>query len=161
MLFLGHIAVTLLLADATRTDRAAAIAGNLTPDLIDKTGSIVLHRTPRRWFAHGLPFYFLAVLLLRPFVDQRRWRAYALGYAGHLLCDLWAGGRVPWFAPFEPKRYRRRKRSPGHLVLYLLPEFLGAYITYRRSVQPSPYTEHQEALHDNQGIESKSATNQP
>jgi membrane-bound metal-dependent hydrolase YbcI (DUF457 family) len=131
VLFLGHIAASLLIADATKTDRAAAIAGNLTPDVIDKTGSILLRLMPRRWIAHGLPFYALVCLVLRPLLSQRQWRAYALGYAGHLLCDLWAGGKVPWLAPFEPQRRYSRRRSLGRWLIYLLPELVGGYVTWR------------------------------
>jgi membrane-bound metal-dependent hydrolase YbcI (DUF457 family) len=131
VLFFGHVGASILLAGATDTDPLAAIAGSLTPDVIDKTGSIVLHLMPRRWLAHGLPFFVLACLATKPVLSRRRWRGYALGYAGHLLCDLWCGGKVPWFAPFEPMRYRRRHRTLRQLLVYLLPEVGGIVLTAR------------------------------
>jgi hypothetical protein len=141
MLFLGHIAVSLLLADATRTDRAAAVAGNLVPDVVDKTGAWVLKAMPdSRWLAHGLPFFGLVNLAVILVLDRRRSRAFALGYAGHLACDLWAGGRVPWFAPFGRPPAQRGLKTPGRKLLYLLPEFIGAPIVWvllRRSQSKS------------------------
>jgi hypothetical protein len=129
MLFLGHIAASLLIADATRSDRAAAVSGNLLPDVFDKTGSWIFRLMPARWLAHGLPFYLAVVLSSRGLVSGAAWRGFALGYAGHLVCDLWAGGRVPWFAPFEPQRKRRKGfRSWGQFGLFLVPEFIGAAI---------------------------------
>ena len=132
MLFLGHIAASLLIADATGSDRTAAVAGNLLPDVVDKTGSWVLRVMPSgRWLAHGLPCLTLICLVAGFFLDTRRWRGFVLGYLGHLVCDLWAGGRVPWLAPFEqPRRRRRKRRSRYRLALYLLPEAIGAPIVW-------------------------------
>ena len=133
MLFFGHIATTLLIADATDSDRAAAVAGNLLPDVTDKTLGWVLRLTPSRWLAHGLPGYFLANLIAFALLDRRRWRGFALGYAGHLICDLWAGGKVPWLAPFQEEPDRNNKRSKGlrYLVVYMIPEVIGLPLTLR------------------------------
>ena len=129
MLFFGHIAASLLIADATDSDRTAAVAGNLLPDVMDKTLGYVLRLTPSRWLAHGLPGYALATVAAFAFLDRRRWRGFALGYAGHLLCDLWAGGKVPWLAPFQPKPRRRPRRGKLYPLVYLLPEAIGLPIT--------------------------------
>jgi hypothetical protein len=133
MLFLGHVAASLLIADASGSDRAAAVAGNLLPDVTDKTAGWILRLWPSRWLAHGLPCYLAVCALARLFLDEKRWRGFALGYAGHLLCDLWAGGRVPWCAPFEPQRpYRAKESWPlRRKLLYLAPEFVGAPIVWR------------------------------
>ncbi len=131
MLFFGHIAATLLVADATDSDRAAAVAGNLLPDVTDKTLGYVLRLTPSRWLAHGLPGYFLVNLAAFALLDRRRWRGFALGYAGHLICDLWAGGEVPWRAPFQKHPHRKGRKGKFRLVIYLLPEAIGLPLTMR------------------------------
>jgi hypothetical protein len=131
MLFFGHIAASLLIADATGADRTAAVAGNLLPDVVDKTAAWVLRLTPSaRWLAHGLPCFVVVSAVAGLFLEPRRWRGFVLGYAGHLVCDLWAGGRVPWLAPFRRIRSRRRRRSKRKLALYLLPELVGAPLTW-------------------------------
>lgn len=131
MLFFGHIAGSLLIADASDSDRTAAVAGNLLPDVTDKTLAWVLKLTPSRWLAHGLPAFAAVNLLAFLLLDQRRWRGFALGYAGHLICDLWAGGKVPWLAPFQPRPERGRRRSRLFKALYLLPEAIGLPIIWR------------------------------
>jgi hypothetical protein len=133
MLFFGHIATSLLLADATDSDRTAAVAGNLLPDVTDKTLGWVLRLTPSRWLAHGLPGYLLVILFAFALMDRRRWRGFALGYAGHLVCDLWAGGKVPWLAPFQPRPPRKEGRSKGlrYMMVYLIPEVIGLPLTLR------------------------------
>ncbi len=128
MLFLGHIAVSLVAADATGSDRVAAVAGNLVPDVVDKTGGWVLRVFPGgRWLAHGLPFFGVSVLATRLLLDERRWRGFALGYLGHLVGDLYGGGRVPWLAPFGRVGSRG---MPKHLVTpsTLVSEAAGALI---------------------------------
>ena len=112
MLFFGHIAASLLIADASDSDRAAAVAGNLVPDVTDKTLGWVLKLTPSRWLAHGLPAYLIVNLVAFLLLDRRRWRGFALGYSGHLVCDLWAGGKVPWFAPFQRKPRKGSRHEP-------------------------------------------------
>jgi hypothetical protein len=131
MLFFGHIATTLLVADATDSDRATAVAGNLLPDITDKTLGYVLKLTPSRWLAHGLPGYLLVNLAAYVLLDRRRWRGFALGYAGHLVCDLWAGSEVPWKAPFQ--KHPERKERAGKLgwLVYMLPEAIGLPLTLR------------------------------
>jgi hypothetical protein len=132
MLFFGHMAASVIIADRAGCDRAAAIAGSLLPDVLDKSASL-LRLSPSRWLAHGLPFYALSVFGVRILVDGKAWRGFALGYAGHLLCDLWAGSRVPWWAPFQP-RLRRRPRRKHHALrfaLYLLPEIIGGAFVLR------------------------------
>ena len=64
---------------------------------------------------------FLASAAAFAILDRRRSRGVALGYAGHLLCDLWAGAEVPWLAPFQPMP-RRRRKSHLHHAIFLLPE---------------------------------------
>ena len=128
MLFLGHIAISLAVADATGSDRAAAVAGNLLPDVVDKTGGWLLKVMPSaRWLAHGLPFFSLMCGLALAVLDRRRARGFMLGYAGHLIADLWGGGKVPWFAPFEkPNRQPKPEWSAKLLATFLLPEAVGA-----------------------------------
>ena len=135
MLFFGHIAASLLIADATGADPGAAVAGNLVPDVTDKTLNWVLRLTPSsRWLAHGLPFFALMSLAALALLEPRRARGFIVGYAGHLLCDLWAGGRVPWLAPFVRQRRPLRKHAPTvpQLALYLLPELIGAPFVCQR-----------------------------
>jgi hypothetical protein len=133
MLFFGHIAVSLLLADVTKTDRTAAVVGNLVPDVTDKTGGWVLKVMPAgRWFAHGLPCFTAVVAAAKLVLPEKQWRAFALGYAGHLVCDLYAGGKVPWFAPFEtPPKVRHEKKSRAFWIAYLAADVVGAAITWR------------------------------
>jgi hypothetical protein len=130
VLFFGHIAASLLIADASDSDRAAAVAGNLVPDVTDKTLGWVLRLTPSRWLAHSLIGYAAVNAVAFFVMDRRRWRGFALGYAGHLVCDLWAGGKVPWLAPFQQKPPKGRFRSWRHRAVYLLPEFVGAPIVW-------------------------------
>jgi hypothetical protein len=131
MLFFGHIATTLLVADATDSDRTAAVVGNLLPDVTDKSLGWVLRLTPSRWLAHGLPGYCLANAVAFALLDRRRWRGFALGYAGHLVCDLWAGGKVPWLAPFQEQPPKREKWGMRQKALYMLPEVIGLPVTLR------------------------------
>jgi hypothetical protein len=108
MLFFGHIAVSVALADATNSDTAAAIAGNLFPDVVDKSLGWVARLTPSRWVAHGLPCLVTTCALLKPVLPERAWRGFALGYVSHLAGDLWNGGRLPLLAPFRGRRRSRR-----------------------------------------------------
>jgi hypothetical protein len=132
VLFLGHIAASLLVADATGSDRATAVAGNLIPDVADKTLGDVLHKTPSRWLFHGLPTYGLLILASRLVLDERRWRGFVAGYAGHLACDLWAGGKVPWLAPLpmQKKPPKRPRWTRKRIFWVFLPEFVGAPIVF-------------------------------
>lgn len=140
MLFFGHIAIAMLAAEKSDADPVAAIAGNLLPDVTDKTGAL-LRLTPGRWLAHGLPFTTLTLLLSRRFLDERRWRGFALGYVLHLIADLWAGGKVPWLAPFQAKPRPYRRPDNLKFAIYLLPEFVGAAVIWRlteRRLAPAP-----------------------
>jgi hypothetical protein len=130
MLFFGHIAASLLIADASDSDRTAAVAGNLLPDVTDKTLAWVLHLTPSRWLAHGLPAFALINGLMYFILDRKRWRGFMFGYAGHLICDLWAGSKVPWFAPFQPKPPKSKFRNWRHRALYLAPDLIGLPIVW-------------------------------
>ena len=133
MLFFGHIAVSVALADATDADPYAAVAGNLFPDVTDKTLGL-LRITPSRWLAHGLPCLVALCALSLRLMPERSWRGFVLGYASHLVGDLWAGGRVPWLAPFarRPRRCRKTRRLRW-LVLNLIPEVAGLLYLRRRS----------------------------
>ena len=74
------------------------------------------------------------VLATRAAMPQKQWQAFALGYTGHLICDLWGGSKVPWFAPFESQRRATRNRWPRSLrkwAIYLLPEVVGGPIVWR------------------------------
>ena len=139
MLFLGHIAVSLLIANATRSDRAAAVAGNLVPDVIDKTAGWVLHASPSRWLAHGLPFFVACAIVAALALDPARRRGFILGYGGHLICDLWGGYRVPWFAPFQkrPRRHALWGKGRAHHAIYILPELIGVPIIWRLLIVPN------------------------
>jgi hypothetical protein len=134
MLFLGHVATGVAIADATDSDHAAAIAGTMLPDVIDKTGSWVFHVFPKgRYIAHGLPFFAAVSAAVFATQERRKARGFVLGYLGHLMCDLWGGGRVPWFAPFE-----KTQRSPRRVAFWrplaksIPPEIAGAYFLYKR-----------------------------
>jgi len=117
MFFLGHVAAGMALADATKTDRNAAMLGAIFPDLIDKPGNWIFRVMPAsRWLAHGLPFMALACSAVAATQPSPRAKGFALGYASHLICDLWAGGRVPWLAPFvKPKRRPKKRFRLGKL----------------------------------------------
>ena len=88
------------------------LPARLLPDVIDKTGSWVFHVFPKgRWLAHGLPFFAAVSALVFATQERRKARGFILGYLGHPRCDLWGGGRVPWFAPFEHTA-RSKGRTP-------------------------------------------------
>jgi hypothetical protein len=134
MLFLGHVATGVALADATDSDHAATIAGTMLPDLIDKTGSWVFHVFPKgRYLAHGLPFFAAVSALVFATQERRKSRGFIMGYIGHLLCDLWGGGRVPWFAPFGHfERSRGKVPVDVPLLKSVPPEIAGAWFLIRR-----------------------------
>ena len=50
---------------------------------------------------------------------------------GHLICDLWAGSKVPWLAPFEQQVESRKKKGARFWVVYLIPELVGLPLTLR------------------------------
>jgi hypothetical protein len=134
MLFLGHVATGVAIADATDSDHAATVAGTMLPDVIDKTGSWVFHVFPKgRWIAHGLPCFFAVSAFVFATQERRKARGFILGYLGHLMCDLWGGGRVPWFAPFE---HTERSKGKTPFLVPLLksmpPEIAGAWFLIRR-----------------------------
>ncbi len=132
MLFFGHIATTIVLADATGADRTAAIAGNLVPDVVDKSGRLLRLFPAGRWLAHGLPALVVCSTAVACLSNPRKGLSFALGYSGHLLCDLYLGGRVPWLIPL--RRYRWRKSRRPTLVrrlLYFLPEAVGLLVITR------------------------------
>jgi membrane-bound metal-dependent hydrolase YbcI (DUF457 family) len=134
MLFLGHLATGVAIADATDSDHTAAVVGTMLPDVIDKTGSWVFHVFPKgRYIAHGLPFFAAVSAIAVATQERRKARGFVLGYLGHLICDLWGGGKVPWFAPFEKTR-RTRGRTPilGPTLKALPPEIVGAWFLVRR-----------------------------
>ena len=131
MIFLGHLAAAVVAADLTGSDKTTAIVGTLLPDVIDKTGGWVLRVMPAtRWLAHGLPFFAGAALLTLPLLPSRSWRGFVAGYASHLATDLYAGGKVPWFAPFEPPPARRNGRL--NLSAALIEEVAGAAFLWWR-----------------------------
>src|SRR5687768_11756875 len=130
MLFLGHIGASLLIADATDSDRKMAVIGNLVPDVGDKSGSLLGLMPQSRWLLHGLPGATLVCLLMRLFLSGRGWRGFLMGYAGHLVGDLYRGGKVPWFAPFE-KPYRDRRGCWGAWLLRQAPgEIIGGLVIW-------------------------------
>jgi hypothetical protein len=145
MLFFGHIATSLVVADATDTDRLTTVAGNLVPDVTDKTLNL-FGLTPGRWLAHGLLGFAFASTLTRFWLDDRRWRGFVLGYAGHLICDLWAGATLPWHSPFGKKPRKGRFRSKLHLAVYLLPEVIGLPIVWGKISRPVPVGESSEPV---------------
>jgi membrane-bound metal-dependent hydrolase YbcI (DUF457 family) len=129
MLFLGHVATGMALADATDSEREAAMLGAILPDLIDKPARILKLAHKSRWLAHGLPFMSLACAAVALTQPSRRSRGFLLGYASHLVCDLWAGGQVPWLAPFKRPRWKNKVPStPWSIFVYLLPEFVGSLV---------------------------------
>ncbi len=132
MLFFGHVATSILIADATDSDPIAAVAGSLVPDVTDKSLG-VLHLTPTRWLAHGLIGFAIAATGARFVLDDRRWRGFVLGYAGHLVCDLWAGSKVPWLSPFQKKPPKEKRiRGKLHFFVYMLPEVIGLPLVWRK-----------------------------
>lgn len=138
MLFFGHIAIAIAAADIARVDTGAAVAGNLLPDVADKTGAWLRIMPSGRWLAHGLPFVTLTCVAARAFLPERLWRGFVLGYGSHLVADHWAGGRLPWLAPFgrRPQRARAPWSEPGWLAANLLPEIAGvAFIAHRARVR--------------------------
>jgi membrane-bound metal-dependent hydrolase YbcI (DUF457 family) len=139
MLFFGHIAVSVALADATDSDPAAAVAGNLLPDVVDKSLRFVARLTASRWLAHGLPSLTIACALTRPLLPERTWRGFALGYASHLAADLWAGGKVPWLAPFlGDGRPRFDPYTTNWFLKNLGPEVAGLVFLYLRNRDQLP-----------------------
>ena len=106
----------------------------MMPDVIDKTGSWVFHVFPKgRWLAHGLPFFAAASAIAIATQDRRKARGFVLGYLGHLMCDLWGGGRVPWFAPFEHTvRSPKKVAVMVPLLKSMPPEIAGAWFLIKR-----------------------------
>lgn len=89
-----------------------------------------------RWLAHGLPFFAATTVIAHKALrGGPGWRGFALGYAGHLVGDLYAGGRVPWFAPFE-RPPRRRYRPHFDVLPALVEEVAGATLLYWRFKRP-------------------------
>lgn len=140
MLFFGHIAIAVALADATQSDVEAAVAGNLLPDVTDKFGGWVIRAMPSaRWLAHGLPFFSLACFAARQTMPDASFRGFVLGYASHLVADHWAGGRLPWLAPFG-KAPREGKRDLNWLLWNLGPELAGfVYLRRRNERRKAPH----------------------
>ena len=132
MLFFGHVAASIAIAEASDSDPVSAVAGSLVPDVTDKALG-VLHLTPTRWLAHGIVGCAIACTGARFLLDDRRWRGFVFGYAGHLICDLWAGSKVPWLAPFG-KKPPKEKRIKGklHFLVYMLPEVIGLPFVWRK-----------------------------
>ena len=131
MILLGHFAAAIVTADLTHSDRRAAIAGTLLPDVIDKTGGWVVKVMPAgRWLAHGLPFFATAAAATFPVFDTPSWRGFVAGYASHLVTDLYAGSTVPWFAPFEKPPPRRNGRL--NVPAAVLEEGAGAAFLWWR-----------------------------
>jgi hypothetical protein len=133
MLFFGHIAVSVALADATDADPSWAIAGNLLPDMTDKAGAWVFRIMPSgRWLAHGLPFFAAASLAATRLLPERAARGFVIGYASHLAGDLYAGGRLPLAAPFMQAPSGHSSHGLSWLGVNLVPELLGlAFLFYR------------------------------
>jgi len=132
MLFFGHIAVSVALADTADAHAGAAVVGNLIPDLTDKSLQWI-GVTPGRWLGHGLPFVALACAVTRPLLPRRAWRGFVLGYMSHLAGDLWGGGKLPLLAPF---RGNRSPELPWYgrkaWAMILAPEVLGlAFLLWR------------------------------
>jgi hypothetical protein len=121
MLFFGHIAIAVAAAEATGSERAAAVAGNLYPDVVDKSLRL-LKLTPRgRWMAHGLPLLTATLAVSHLALPRPRWRAFVLGYFSHLAADHYDGGRLPWFAPFHAPPMGRRDSKLRWLVVTSTP----------------------------------------
>jgi hypothetical protein len=134
MLFFGHIALSIAIADAIHADSRAAVAGNLVPDLADKSLKW-LGVTPGRWLGHGLPFVALSCAATRPLLPKHAWRGFVLGYTSHLVGDLWGGGKLPLLAPF---RGDQSPRAPWYgrkeWATVLAPEVVGlAFLLWRAS----------------------------
>ena len=133
MLFFGHIAIALAAAETTQSGKAAAVLGNLTPDIVDKTGCWILKVMPRgRWLAHGLPFMIIIFAATRPLLPKEHWRGFVLGYLSHLAADHYNGGKLPWLAPFQEPPPSRHHDHLRLFIITLIPEVLGlAYIAWK------------------------------
>ncbi len=123
MLF-GHIAVSLLQHRYLKVDLTPVVAGGLFPDILDKTMCQVLHITPSgRMWGHTLLGLAVSSLIVSIAYGSRSARAWAVGYAGHLVADT--GGQVPWLYPFVDYEFRP---SPG------LSEILRRFAEDRREI---------------------------
>ena len=132
MLFFGHIAIAVAVADTTHTDVASAVAGNLYPDIIDKSLRMAGLSPRGRWAAHGLPLLVSSLVAARALTPDPVWRGFAAGYLAHLAGDHYDGGRLPWLAPFQQPPPRRRTSKLRWMISTSLPELAGlAYLGWR------------------------------
>jgi len=98
-MLLGHLAVSALLHRYLKVDLSPALLAGVFPDIVDKTLCQVLHLTQSgRFFAHTLAVLGLSTIGIGLVWGWRKALSWALGYLGHLLCDIsWF---VPWLYPF-------------------------------------------------------------
>lgn len=115
----GHAGAAALLSGLTKLPSTAVWVGSAAPDLIDKAALYGLKWTKSgRMAAHNLLAFAVTTGAAGVIFGRKNAQAYAVGYFGHLLCDL--GGFLPWFYPF--KRYHfynslslRQKLQDGEL----------------------------------------------
>lgn len=98
-MLLGHLATPILLKRyLKRVETVPLFAGSLFPDLLDKSLQQARLAANGRTLAHTLLSLTATTALFYRFRGRAAARSWALGYLGHLLCDI--GGTVPWFYPF-------------------------------------------------------------
>lgn len=98
-MILGHIAISILESHYLDADLNSTVAGGLFPDVLDKSLCQILDVSPHgRHWGHTILGFFLSTLMVGVLGDKRKARAWALGYASHLLADL--KSPVPLLYPF-------------------------------------------------------------
>ena len=129
---LAHLAASLLLNEGHHGDRAAAAAGAIVPDLIDKTLAWVVGVTPSgRHAAHSLTSAGALTLATMRFAGRRRGVSFGVSYVCHLVGDVWDGGHVPWLMPFKRYTHSERRWKLGMTWKTALLELAGTVILAR------------------------------
>jgi len=104
-MFLGHLAIPILLNYYGQGDTEPLFAATLFPDIVDKSLQQVGMARNGRTLAHTLFSLTLSTFVVKLIWNKATAKSWMLGYLGHLLCD--AGGTIPWLYPlaaydFEP-----------------------------------------------------------
>lgn len=110
----GHLAVAIAqhyLIAGPRQDSVVLkplLLASLFPDIVDKSLGYVFHVMPNgRHYAHNIFSLTLLSLAVTLIWGKRVGYSWFIGYLGHLLADLSAQSRVPWFFPVKSYTFKQ------------------------------------------------------